>query len=148
MSLRQFYNMRHWKRICFFKSWLCVFVFTDVFEVHMYVHMYANNTASVTSLKDVIFEFLDLLIALRNMLQNLVIKKSDQNQKVIQFQLATLLKKRLLYLHVIAINFQMLWNNCHSTRSNHILLQMFSFEFTELFKNIFFIEYFRVIASD
>ena len=139
----------------FLKLIVCVFVFTDVFEVHMYVHMYANNTVSVTSPKDVIFEILDLLIALRNMLQNLVIKKIRPRSKnytvsacSCSFQPATLLKKRLLYLHVIAINFQMLWNNCHSTRSNHILLQVFSFEFTELFQNIFFIEYFRVIASD
>ena len=132
-----------------------MFVFTDVFEVYMYVHMYANNAVSVTSLKDVMFEFLDLLIALRNMLQILVIKKIRPKSKSYtvsacscSFQPATLLKKRLLYLHVIAINFQMLWNNCHSTRSNHILLHRFSLEFSELFKNIFFIEYFRVIASD
>ena len=51
----------------FLKLIVCVFVFTGVFEVHMYVHMYANNTVSVTSPKDVIFEILDLLIALRNM---------------------------------------------------------------------------------
>ena len=132
-----------------------MFVFTDVFEVYMYVHMYANNAVSVTSLKDVMFEFLDLLIALRNMLQILVIKKIRPKSKSYtvsacscSFQPATLLKKRLLYLHVIAINFQMLWNNCHSTRSNHILLHRFSLEFSELFKNIFSIEYFRVIASD
>ena len=99
-----------------------MFVFTDVFEVYMYVHMYANNAVSVTSLKDVMFEFLDLLIALRNMLQILVIKKIRPKSKSYtvsacscSFQPATLLKKRLLYLHVIAINFQMLWNNCGIT---------------------------------
>ena len=70
-----------------------MFVFTDVFEVHIYVHMYANNTVSLTSLKDVIFEFLDLLIALRNMLQNLVIKKIRPKSKSYTVSACNFIKK-------------------------------------------------------